>query len=390
LTTVPFLHTSSILKADDSLSKADRVPWISTHVIITKHGSPFKGYEGVVKDVLRGQDTTSGLKIVLQLQHHDPSSPFKTITVDYDDVVEQRSVKELHLQESILQVNMPSSKRSRLSLSEYAEPQNFLFQPSKAYMKSARRPFRVEPSPEALMPGVSGATPMPDQTSSLTPAWDPTSRTPRYFSFLFGLTKAYCFRTVDPSSITPAWSPPEDQHLATSSQIASRPADGPQHPLLDERLVGASLKVFVDDGGETYKNREVEVSIVKDKGVVSIRHYVYNTLRGLAPSWVLPKTPNPTRDNGLLMVVKGNHCGKYVRRIYHGSHSDGNGNNQPHILLAVVKKVDGAVDTLTGEQLELDPDSLCIAVETSKDKKLNAKLMNSLRDDAARASKRRR
>jgi hypothetical protein len=110
LTTVPFLHTSSILKADDSLSKADSVPWISTRVIITKYGSPFKGYGGVVKDVLRGQDTTSGLKIVLQLEHHDPSSPFKTIIVDYDGVVEQRSVKELHLQESILQVNMPSSK----------------------------------------------------------------------------------------------------------------------------------------------------------------------------------------------------------------------------------------------------------------------------------------
>jgi hypothetical protein len=195
---------------------------------------------------------------------------------------------------------------------------------------------------------------------------------------------------VDPSSLTPAWSPPEDQHLATSSQISSITAGGPQHPLLDERLVGASLKVFVNDGGETYNNREVEVSIVKDEGVVSIRHDVYNTLRGLAPSWVLPKTPNPTRDNGLLMVVKGNHCGKYVRRIYHGSHSDGNGKNQPHILLAVVKKVDGAVDTLTGEQLELDPDSLCIAVEMSKDKKLNANLMKSLREDAARASKRRR
>ena len=48
---------------------------------------------GVVKDVLPGQDTASGLKIVLQLKHLDPSSPFKTITVDYDDVVEQRSVK---------------------------------------------------------------------------------------------------------------------------------------------------------------------------------------------------------------------------------------------------------------------------------------------------------
>ena len=48
---------------------------------------------GVVKDVLRAQETASGLKIVLQLAHLDPSSPYKTIVVDYDDVVEQRSVK---------------------------------------------------------------------------------------------------------------------------------------------------------------------------------------------------------------------------------------------------------------------------------------------------------
>ena len=102
LMTVLFLHTSSILKADDSLSKADSVPWISTHVIITKLGSPFKGYIGVVKDVLPGQDTASGLKIVLQLEHLTLPSPFKTITIDYDDVVEQGSVKDFHLQESFL------------------------------------------------------------------------------------------------------------------------------------------------------------------------------------------------------------------------------------------------------------------------------------------------
>jgi hypothetical protein len=93
LTTIPFLHASSTLKADDSLSKADSVPWIGTNVIITKLGSPYKGYVGVVKDVLRGQDTDSGLKIVIQLTHLDPSSPFKTTVVDYDDVVEQSSVK---------------------------------------------------------------------------------------------------------------------------------------------------------------------------------------------------------------------------------------------------------------------------------------------------------
>jgi hypothetical protein len=94
LTGIPYIHTSSTLKADDSLSKADSVPWISTRVIITKLGNPLKGYVGVVKDVLRGQDTVSGLKIIIQLVH---PSPYKTTVVDYGDVVEQESVNDLHL-----------------------------------------------------------------------------------------------------------------------------------------------------------------------------------------------------------------------------------------------------------------------------------------------------
>ena len=92
LTAVPFFHTSSTLKADDTLSKADRVPWINTNVIITKLGSPLKGYVGVVNDVLPGQDTASGLKIGIQLAHLDPSAPFWRIVVDYDDIVKQRSL----------------------------------------------------------------------------------------------------------------------------------------------------------------------------------------------------------------------------------------------------------------------------------------------------------
>jgi hypothetical protein len=85
---------------------------------------------------------------------------------------------------------MPTS-RSGCSLFDYSEPQNVLFHPSKAYMKSGRRPFKL-PSPLPSPPEVStsgGATPMPDRTSSSTPAWDPSSRTPpRYFSFLFRFT----------------------------------------------------------------------------------------------------------------------------------------------------------------------------------------------------------
>ena len=85
---VPFLH-SSILKANDLLSKADSIPWIGTKIIITKHGS-LKGYVAIVKDVICGQDTLSGLKTFVQLLHLDPSAPFKTAIVDYDDVVEQK------------------------------------------------------------------------------------------------------------------------------------------------------------------------------------------------------------------------------------------------------------------------------------------------------------
>jgi hypothetical protein len=101
----------------------------------------------------------------------------------------------------------------------------------------------------------------------------------------------------------------------------------------------------------------------------------------LAPAWVLSISPNPTQDDGLLVVVEGEHCNKYVRRIHHRYHED-DGNKQVLILLAVIKKVDGAADTLTGEQFELGPNSLCLAIETSEDKKLNANLMSLLHANA--------
>ena len=73
------------------------MPWIGTNVIITKLRSPLKGYVGVIKDVLCGQDTASGLKVTIQLAHLDPSAPFWTIVVNYDDIVEQRSVNNFQL-----------------------------------------------------------------------------------------------------------------------------------------------------------------------------------------------------------------------------------------------------------------------------------------------------
>jgi hypothetical protein len=47
-----------------------------------------KGYQGIVKTVLCKQPTKSGLRILVQLTHLDPSCPYKTVVLDYDDVIE--------------------------------------------------------------------------------------------------------------------------------------------------------------------------------------------------------------------------------------------------------------------------------------------------------------
>ena len=51
-----------------------------------------KGYQGIVKSVLCKQPMESGLHVVAQLTHLDPSSPYKMVVLDYDDVVEAQYV----------------------------------------------------------------------------------------------------------------------------------------------------------------------------------------------------------------------------------------------------------------------------------------------------------
>jgi hypothetical protein len=96
------------------------------------------------------------------------------------------------------------------------------------------------------------------------------------------------------------------------------------------------------------------------------------------PAWVSLKHPNPTRDNGLLVVVKGEHCGKYVHQIHHRYNQE----KTAIIILAVVKRTENSVDSLTGEKLELGADNLCEAIETTEDKKRNKSVVTALREQA--------
>jgi hypothetical protein len=98
---------------------------------------------------------------------------------------------------------------------------------------------------------------------------------------------------------------------------------------------------------------------------------------GECKALVSPKHPHTTRDNGLLVVIKGEHCGKYVQRIHHSYDQE-----TAIIILGVVKRTENTANSLTEEQLELGVDHLCEAIETKEDKKRNKLVMTTLREEA--------
>jgi len=76
----------------NAIPRSERIPWINTAVIVTGRHS-MRTYPGIVKDVLPGQQTPSGLKIQIEPTCVDPNRPFTLLTLDYDNVVEARYFK---------------------------------------------------------------------------------------------------------------------------------------------------------------------------------------------------------------------------------------------------------------------------------------------------------
>ena len=97
----------------------------------------------------------------------------------------------------------------------------------------------------------------------------------------------------------------------------------------------------------------------------------------LLPDWVSIKHPNPMRDDSLLLVVKGEHCGKYVQRIHHKYK---NGESQAIPILRVVNCMENMPEVLTEENLELDVNDLCLAVESAQERKAGNRMIKSIRE----------
>ena len=180
----------------------------------------------------------------------------------------------------------------------------------------------------------------------------------------------------NPSSRTPVPHLPETEGVSCSHHTPIPPQEqGPAHPLLDSQLIGAKMKVLVTGG--KHKDKEMVVAVEQMDGHLSIRFSHYKTSGFLPPEQVSPKHPNPTRDNGLLVVIEGDHRGKYVRRIHH-RYKDG----QPIVVLAVIHRMEDGQESLSGERLELSPNELCVGYETKEEKQLNKGLMLDLREQA--------
>ena len=77
---------------------SDLVPWINTEVVIIAERHALKTYRGIILDVLCNQETPSGLRVQIHLASLDPNSPFKTVLLDYDDVVALGYVVIAHAQ----------------------------------------------------------------------------------------------------------------------------------------------------------------------------------------------------------------------------------------------------------------------------------------------------
>lgn len=166
----------------------------------------------------------------------------------------------------------------------------------------------------------------------------------------------------------------------TSLPVLSRDRDRfienfEEHILLNNKLVGAKLNVVVNGGEFANKELVATVCLAENSSCVTLRHTRYHTSCHLDPSWVTPKCPNPIHDNGLLLVIKGDDCGRYVRRVHHRRVG-----GSTLIVLAVVTRLEGSPDVVTGERLELDAKCLCTITESKKEKHLNRNIMETVRN----------
>jgi len=213
----------------------------------------------------------------------------------------------------------------------------------------------LAPPPE--IPSTSGSgsrTPLPaSPLTSSTPAWDPSSQTPSVLP-----------ATLFPPASSSTLPEPNDQ----TAQVS-------RHPFLSQRLSGVKFKALAD--GKL-------ITVYTDNGTLWQLHNKRALYIDITK--VHPKHPNPTRDNGLCVVMEGEHCGKYVRRLYF---QKSGGENHMRVVVVLRKGAKEANEIGSPPEIHVfAPGILCMCDETADERKGSDRLLEDLRKAAAAEGRR--
>lgn len=128
-------------------------------------------------------------------------------------------------------------------------------------------------------------------------------------------------------------------------------------------------------GGPFESQKEKLVQVVKVDDRLLLRTKNQRTVVTLEPTWVTVIHPSAKADNNLLVFVRGEHRGRFCRRIHHRDGFSG----PVSIFVAIVERHPNSGDSLSGEEVEGPMDHFAIVVETKAEKDNKKKLMENLR-----------
>jgi hypothetical protein len=110
-------------------------------------------------------------------------------------------------------------------------------------------------------------------------------------------------------------------------------------------------------------------------GQRKIVHSVNKALKDLTGSSIILDVPNPTCHEGLLVVIKGEHTGTFLRRVTH----EGKGDDCLAVC-QVVRLREGSADEVTAVTLKMQAGNLASVVESKEKKALNRDILKAERD----------
>jgi hypothetical protein len=140
------------------------------------------------------------------------------------------------------------------------------------------------------------------------------------------------------------------------------------HILLDPRL--ENIKVAAKVTGAEHTNKSMTVWGTVLDGRRRIVYSVNKALKDITTAQVILDAPNPARTDSLLVVIKGENIGTFVRRIT---------NEKSLAVCRVVTRENGCRDTVTTTTLQLPAEDLALVIETKEEKALNQGILQEER-----------